>query len=478
MEEEKSLEEFFKGSTKEYKTKKTRNVSKSSPPKVRENDSKGENFFVRFFKKRFSFDEDVDLTNPTNVLYRRNYVIKNITILANLVFVLFSLVGISKSNIIITIAFWLIMTALSQTIHQMIKRKTDDASHQQLIMYLQSLFIFILSITLYIRVYLGFTVLDSENPGLTNVEFSITQASYILIYLTFVIMSLYQDTKLLRAMFFWILVVMTVIHLTLLHPELYSHASSFLELWDFIKDGNYRVFLDIGLRTFVFLVFYASLYSAASVFHFVSEERKTEFKRRVGVEASFKDVVESVFEAVKAYDTSQDTYSLRLASIKVSAVSRELALAMNLQTAAIMEVDYSATVHAEKLSELNLLGFQEINQENFDSVLEKTKLATTIIKRLQLTKNAEDIVYRYFQGTLDKRFVDKMSLSPNDYVSNIILLSEIYSILRSDASYKKALTHQRAVEIIENGLCAFFDHNLIVRFVKFNHEIQIAYDRA
>ena len=478
MNEERSLEDFFKGSEKEYNVKKARNNRTKTSVTSRSSASISDNKIIDFFKSRFSFDTDVDLTNPVNVLYRRNYVIKNITFLANLVFFLFSLVGISKSNIIITIAFWLVMTALSQTIHQMLKRKQDDLSHQQLVMYLQSLFIFILSVVLYVRVYLGFTILDTNDIGLSNVEFSITQASYILIYFTLVIMSLYQDTKLLRAMFFWVLVILTVIHLTLLHPELYSHASSIRELWGFIADDNYRIFLDIGLRTFVFLVFFAALYSSASIFHFVSEERKSEFNRRIDVETNFKDVVDSVFEAVKAYDASKDPFELRLSSVKVASVAKELALSLNFPTSTVMEVNYMATVHAEKLTELDLSGVTEINENNFEGVLEKTKLATTIIKRLQLSKKAEDIVYRYFQGMLDKRFVYKMLLSPNDYVPNIILLSEIYCILRSDTSYKKALTHQRSVELVENGFNIFFDQNLITRFVKFNHEIQIAYERA
>ena len=135
MNEERSLEDFFKGSEKEYNVKKARNNRTKTSVTSRSSASISDNKIIDFFKSRFSFDTDVDLTNPVNVLYRRNYVIKNITFLANLVFFLFSLVGISKSNIIITIAFWLVMTALSQTIHQMLKRKQDDLSHQQLVMY-------------------------------------------------------------------------------------------------------------------------------------------------------------------------------------------------------------------------------------------------------------------------------------------------------------------------------------------------------
>lgn len=344
------------------------------------------------------------------------------------------------------------------------------------IMYLQSLFVFVLSIVLYAKVYLSFTLLDDGE--LSTHEFSITQATYLLIFFSFVIISLYQSTKLLKSMFGWLFAIMIVINITLLHPDLFSHASTIKDLWNFLIGDGKKVSIDILLRTFVFLVFWASLYISASISDYTFKQRTNEVERRIGVESNFTEVVESVFESVRAYNINQDIYTMRLSASKVAAVAKELGIAMNYNSSTIMELTYMATIHSEKINELSLDGIDEVDPSNFDLVMKKTQLATVIIKRLQITKKAEDIVYRYFEGMLDNGFIAKTTINPGDYQSNILLISEIYHILRCDQSFKKALTHQRSVELIDKEFRKFFDSNLVMRFVKFNYEINIAYDKA
>ena len=343
-------------------------------------------------------------------------------------------------------------------------------------MYLQSLFVFILSVVLYMKVYLGFTYLDDGQ--LTDVEFSITQAAYLLIFFSFVIISLYQNTKLLRTMFAWTMVIIIVLNITLLHPSLFSHAKTIPNLVNYLVGEGRQVSVDIILRIFVFLVFFAALYTSASISQYMFKQRTSEVERRMDVEANFKDVVESVFESVRAYSSADDKFEESLTAMKVAAVVREIGIAMNYDSNTIIDLTKFATIHSKRMNELSIYGIEEINSSNFDLVLKKTKLATTIIKRLQITKKAEDIVYRYFEGVLDKSFVDKMALDPEDYESNILLISEIYHNLRSDKSFKKALNHQRSVELIQKEFYKLFNQNLVMRFVKFNYEIGVAYDKS
>ena len=469
---EKTLEDYFRESDPKYNLKKSKHKKDSQ----NDNPKKKVSSFKEFFLSKFSFDLDVDLTDPTSILYRRNYCIRNIIFLANLVFVLFSFVGISKSNYIITIGFFLLVTALSQTINYMLKRKKDDYSHQTILMYLQSFFVFLLSIILYIKVYLGFTIENGSMKSLTTFQFSITQAAYFLVYVTIVIMSLYQDTKLLRAMFIWTLVVMEIINICFIHPELYMHASNISELFEYAFIENGSIVLDIALRTLVFLVFFSALYSSASISHFIFEERRVEFNRRMGVETDFVDVVQSVFEAVRVYNLNQDPVHQEVSARKIASIARELALALGCDSITVSEVVEKAKVHTDKIKYLTLNGKANIDDSNFEEILNKTKVATQIIKRLQLSKRAEDIVYQVFIGSESKIFISQMSIDSKDLISNIILISEIYDILRSDRAYKKNLNHQRSVEMIMNSFNAFFDPEIIKRFVKFNNEIKIAYE--
>ena len=465
---EKNLDDFFKQDypkNEEIKTKEKVIKDKASSS------------FNEFFRNRFSFDVDVDLTDKTSILYRRNVVIKNIIFLTNLVFTFVSFIGITNSNYIITIVFFLLMTGLSQTIRYMLKKKKDDYVHQTIIMYFQSFFVFILSVLLYVKVWLGFYI-QNGGSNFSTAQLLISQAVYVLIYLTIVIMSLYQNPKHLRIMFFWTLIVLTVVHFTLVHPDLYSNATNLKEFLKYMFVDNSLIAIDILLRTVVFAVLYAALYSSASISSYINDQRRNEFKKRVGVESNFTDVVDSVFEAVKVYNSSSNELEQRITATRVSFVSRELGIAMNYDQDTIQNIYEFSKVHAEKLKYLTLEEYHEVTSENFDEIMEKTKLATTIIKRLQLCKKAEDIVMAVFENQVTSDFKYNMKQNQTDRISQIILLSEIYVILRCDRNYKKALNHLRSVELINSDFQSFFDSDIISRFNKYNHEIELAYEKA
>lgn len=467
--EEKTLEDFFKESDSKY----TRKTKKQKSQKSSVDRNENESWFIELFKNYFSFDKDVNLTNPTEVLYRKNYCIKNIVFLLKLVFILFSFIGISKTNYIITIIFWLIVFGLSQTIKFMLKNKKKDYSHQTIIMYLQCLFVIILSVILYIKVYLGFVFVNGSTE-LTNSQIAITHSAYFLIYISILVTSLYQDPKLLRVLFFWSLLILTGINLTTIHPDLYDHASSIKELFNYACVENKTIIVDILLRTIVFLVFYACLYSSTSITHFIFEQRKNEFAKRVDVETDFNEVVESVLDVVKIYNMNEDLFEQKISSKRIKNVAREIAVAMNLSPFQIGEIEKEAVVHADKIRELE---YDEGNND-YKAVIQKTKLGTEIIKRLQLHRKAEDIVQAVFERTDSNDFRIKMSRGKESMSSNIVLLAEIYDILRSERTYKKALNHIRSLEMISTNFVFYFNSDIIVRFQKFNNEIKEAYEKA
>ena len=52
-----------------------------------------------FFKDKFGFESGIDITNDNQVLYRKNFVIKNIIFVSNLIFTfLFTLISFGDSS--------------------------------------------------------------------------------------------------------------------------------------------------------------------------------------------------------------------------------------------------------------------------------------------------------------------------------------------------------------------------------------------
>ena len=386
---EKNLDDFFRGETKEYKreTRKEKNVQKSNISK--------DGAFFKFFRDRFSFDMNVDLTDKCSVLYRRNYVIKNIIFLANLVFTIFSFIGLkgtgSSSNLIITIVFWLLMTTLSTTISVLLKNKKTDYNRQKLIMYVQCFYVFLLSVFLYVKIWLSYKIELNADETMEISKYSITQAAYLLIYFSILISALYQRPKLLRTFFPWIFVIMTILHITVLHPELYAHGDSFSNFIKYMFVEKPTIIIDIAVRSLVLLVYFAGLYSNVSISDYIAKERRSEFTRRLDVENSYVEVVKSVFEAVKVYNSNANEYNQLISSKKVSLVAKELSHAMAYDQTSIQMITDYAKIHTEKMKLLTLLD-EEIKELDFDEIIEKTELATKIIKRLQLVKRINPVL--------------------------------------------------------------------------------------
>ncbi len=471
---EKNLDEFFRDSETTFKTRQEKRVQTT-----KEKTTKTRGKISKFFVDRFSFDANVELTDKCSVLYRRNYVIKNIIFIVNLVFTLFSFIGLkgtgSSSNLIITIVFWLLMTGLSTTITILLKNKKEDYTRQKIVMYFQSLYVFFLSCLLYIKIWLSFSLRLPQGEELPAAEFSITQAAYLLIYFSIFVMALYQNKKLLVRLFPWNFIVLTIIHITFLHPDLFSNANSFKAFIEYMFVEKREIALDVLLRTLVLFLFFAGIYSSVSIAEYISKERRTEFTKRVDVETNFVDVVKSVFEAVKVYNLNANALQQTILSQKISNIAAVLSIASGFSQSTIDEIYNFSKVHVDNMKNLSL--DQDIEEEDFDTIMKKIDLARTIIKRLQLSKKSEDIVNAILQNEVDGEFRHKMNSIFKDKKSEIVVLSEVYVLLRCDRKYNRALNHARTMEFIINDISSFFSDDLIQRFAKYSVEIENAYKK-
>ncbi|MGE0003712.1 MAG: hypothetical protein AB7S88_04560, partial [Candidatus Izemoplasmatales bacterium] len=112
---------------------------------------------------------------------------------------------------------------------------------------------------------------------------------------------------------------------------------------------------------------------------------------------------------------------------------------------------------------------------DFKKIRDKTIIGSIIIKRLQLEKKAEDIVRAHFEKTADQDFIKEMNSIQNNRESQVILLSEIYDILRQTRNYKKEIKHARAIDLIQLEFYPYFDPQIIDRFVKYSDDFESIY---
>jgi HD-GYP domain-containing protein (c-di-GMP phosphodiesterase class II) len=450
--------------------------------------------FLRVKRKlvdMFNFESDVDVLNQVSVLYRRNKVNKNILFVANIVFIIFTFIGNQKTNYILIASFAILMLLINQTLKRIINETPRTLVKQQVAMYLGSIYILVASIAVYIKLMYGagaFSLLAGDPTGIMidlseYSMLSITQAGYILIYFALVIVSLYQDPKLLRFTFTWVIGIMTILHIFVMYPVLIHEADSIGNLITFLffGDGTHPpspIFTDIFLRTLLLVVFSIALYSNVSLGHLMTTKRKTELVKRREMEGDFKTVVEGVLDVIKVF-TSHKIHDEKLSTYRVAEMSYSLAKIMNLPDRLCEEIKQYAVIHVKlgptlSIKDLNL--DEQLLEHDYEEIRNRTLSGSVVIKRLQLSQKAEDIVKAHVERQVSSEFTDNMNLIQPEREAMIILICEMYDILRSERPYKHSMTHRRASDLLNLSFADYFDQTILDRFQKYNSELEAIYE--
>ena len=428
--------DFFKFSSYKNKFDESK-VAINVKQKEVEGKNKLTQLFIRiknYFVNKFSFEAGVDILDETQVLYRRNKVIRNITWVTNIVFLLFTLIGSEGSNrnvnLIVTAILALIMFFVSRSIRSVIHEEPTTLQKQQMGEYISGVYILLMAVAVYLK--LRFTGGEQTDLGF----FSITQAGYALIYFALVVIALYQDSKLLSVIFKVTIVAMTIIHLVVLYP-VYLYATNFITLWDYIKGP---ILTDIFLRTLVIAVFMIALYSNAKISEDMNNKRKEELIKRRAMEKDFKAVVSDVFDVIAVYkQRGDDQFEMNqeASARRVAEMSGKLGNFLGYSSKLCQELYDFSTIHIDKKDLLSLEDYNtkdRLDERDFLKIREKTIVGSDIIKRLQLEKKGEDIVRAHFEKTVNKDFIKEMNSVQNNRESQVILLCEIYEILRQQTN--------------------------------------------
>jgi len=365
------------------------------------------------------------------------------------------------------------MFLVSQSIRKVISEDPTTLQKQQLGEYISGVYILLMAVAVYLK--LRFTLGDALTGGF----FSITQAGYALIYFAMVVIALYQDSRLLSVVFRVNLVAMTIIHLVVMYP-VYQYATDFITLWNYVKGP---ILTDIFLRTLVLAVFMIALYSNAKISEDMNSKRKEELVKRRAMEKDFKTVVSDVFDVISVYKQRGDEVlekNQEDSARRVAEMAAKLGNFLGYSSKLCEELFDFSTIHIDKKDFLTLDDYgkkDRLEENDFQRIREKTIIGSVIIKRLQLEKKGEDIVRAHFEKTVNKDFIKEMNGIQNNRESQVILLCELYEVLRQSRNYKRELKHQRAIDLIRLEFYPYFDPQIVDRFIKYSDDFEAIYYR-
>ena len=418
-----------------------------------------------FFQNFFGFETGIDVTDDNKVLYRKNTVIKNIIFLSNLFYtIVFALITIGDtsnwSNWILTILLFPVTFFVNATLKKLIKKGPEDKMSQLIAMYFACFYMFLSSIIVYLKLKYGDATFLQE-------------VGYILLYYSLTVCAFYQDKKLLKNIFLWVFILVTILHFIVTY-NIFTIAQEKESALDFFKwfIGS-QEHKDIIIRTVLLLMFMLVLYIYVSMAEYMQEERKRELIKRRDVQDDFTKVVTQIFDVT--LDQSKISEEEKKTFMLIGRMSNKLASLLSFDVDRINELEKFSTVHID-----NIINFDDNNfkteDEKFENLRLQTEIGSKIITRLQLSRKCESIVRASLENTINDDFVNQQRNIQNNEESQIILICELYVTLRSFNSYKRAYNHQKSIMNMEELFKIYFDPVIFDRFIKFSSDFEKMYD--
>lgn len=411
----------------------------------------------------FGFEKGIDIADDCQVLHRKNIVIKNIIFISNLVYTgIFMITSFdNSSNWVVTIILFPVTFLTNAMLKKMINKEPGNYLRQEIAMYMASFYMFLSAILLYVKLNVGGT-----SP------YYLSQAGYMLLYYSLVVVSLYQDRKMLKLVFQWLIIIVTILHFTVTYPIINQPYAT--DLVSFVSNFFISIeFRDIFLRTVILILFMVVLYSIVSISSYMQEERKHELIKRRQVQRDYTDVVTEIFN-VTLNDSSRNEDDKK-EIMMIGEMSRKLASLMGEAIEVCNEVYDFSLIHIKSNVNFSKPG-ESRDDEAFKELKKQTDLGSMIVKRLQLERKAEDIIRAHMEGSNSEEFIKRMRQIQNVISSQIILICDMYVSLRSIRSYKKAYNHKVSIQYLEEQFRIYFDPQIFDRFIRFQDDFEKIYD--
>ena len=422
-----------------------------------------------FFQDKFGFENGIDITDDNEVLFRKNVVIKNIILIANIIYTLiFTIISIgdpsNRSNWLLTILLFPVTFLINHLLGKMIKRGAKDNLSQKLSMYLASFYMFLSSILIYIKLKYGETGTDASGKYLA-------ECGYILIYVSLLITAFYQDKKMLKNVFIWVLVGVTILHFIVTYSMVsMAQGKSIIQfLGEFFSGTAFR---DILIRTILLGLYMLVLYIYVSMTNYMQDERKKEQAKRRAVQEQYTNNVSEIFKFSIPninYDNDEVNEALTL-----SRMCKRLATILNMEEEEINDIASYANMYIDTMIDNNLDGIEN-EDEKYYKVRNQSEIAILKMKRLELKRRAEEISRYVLLGYNDSEFIKRQREMLKDSKSQIILICDIYISMRSNRTYKKAYNHANAIQYMSNYFLDYFDGDIFSNFMRFSSDFDTIY---
>lgn len=379
-----------------------------------------------------------------------------------------SLIASGTSNWVLTIIFVPVTFGLNRTLSKLINEQSHDKTKQQIAMYIAAFYMILSSVLIYFKLKTQMNVEGKEYLGLG-------EAGYILIYYSLLVISLYQDKKMLISISKWMLVIITLIHFvitySIVNEDYATNLVKFIQTFFTTKE-----FLDILLRTLFLILFMVVLTTNVGIAQYAYLERKNEAVKRQGVQTDYSDVVNDLFSVILGMRTVSGNDRDHITMI--SALVSDLGRVMKLSNVELDELKKYTSIHIEERKNLVVVKKENMSEEDYAEVRRRSEIGARVARRLQLEQKCEDIIRTHIEGAPTKSFKNEMNNMLMDKESQIILICDCYVTMREAKSYKRPYSHKLTIDFMNHELMDYFNEDVFDKFMKNSDKVEELYNSS
>lgn len=393
---------------------------------------------MRFFSFQF---EGFDVLNATEVLRRKNILVNRILTIANILITVFIVmyydsIGLSKS-----LSLLVPTVLINLLITYFVSSKKDDYEKQLMGMYVAVLSVSYIALRLFVLYPMPFT--------------------YIFIYIALMIIALFQNR-----------------HAIILGDALILSVASYIHISEVSKGSQSTLITDNHDITvyFMFLILFIFVITSMVFFsEYMDKERRNELKKREELEQHFKNVLWDVFDTID--DFSQVTEGKESnRDYMVAVMAKRLGMLYGFDEQKSDELfNYAIVIGVNSNFDFNYS--EETKQDilsDYSKIRYKLGIGNMLLRRTRIRMKCEAMVRNRFESwSLSKN----IKAEDKSIESQIILLCELYVMLRDRQSYKKALPHVKAIKEIVDHFMNFFEEHLMNVFMENNVEFEVIYEK-
>ena len=393
---------------------------------------------MRFFSFQF---EGFDVLNTTEVLRRKNILVNRILTIANILITVFIVMYYDSIGLPKSLSLLVPTVLINLLITYFVSSKKDDYEKQLMGMYVAVLSVSYIALRLFVLYPMPFT--------------------YIFIYIALMIIALFQNR-----------------HAIILGDALILSVASYIHISEISKGSQSTLITDNHDITvyFMFLILFIFVITSMVFFsEYMDKERRNELKKREELEQHFKNVLWDVFDTID--DFSQVTEGKESnRDYMIAVMAKRLGMLYGFDEQKSDELfNYAIVIGVNSNFDFNYS--EETKQDilsDYSKIRYKLGIGNMLLRRTRIRMKCEAMVRNRFESwSLSKN----IKAEDKSIESQIILLCELYVMLRDRQSYKKALPHVKAIKEIVDHFMNFFEEHLMNVFMENNVEFEVIYEK-